>query len=304
MPSDLLVIGLGYVGLPLACEASLARLRVVGFDLDEHVAAKLNSGQSHVDTVSDAAVAEMVAGGFRAITTETEIETPETIVICVPTPLSPDGVPDLTAVRGAAELVGRILRPGMLVILESTSYPGTTDEVVRPLVEKISGLNAGTDFCLAFSPERIDPGNKIYGLRNTPKVVGGYTTTCADAAASFYGKLCDEVILAKSTREAEMAKLLENTYRHINIALVNEMAIFCHELGVDLWDAINVLQPSLSGSRHSTQGLASAGTAFRSIRTTCLTRCDRSDTRSDSWNWPKRSTNGCRCSRGSGRRAT
>ncbi len=126
----------------------------------------------------------------------------------------------------------------MLVILESTSYPGTTDEVVRPLVEKISGLNAGTDFCLAFSPERIDPGNKIYGLRNTPKVVGGYTTTCADAAASFYGKLCDEVILAKSTREAEMAKLLENTYRHINIALVNEMAIFCHELGVDLWDAI------------------------------------------------------------------
>ena len=126
----------------------------------------------------------------------------------------------------------------MLVILESTSYPGTTDEVVRPLVEKISGLNAGTDFCLAFSPERIDPGNKTYGLRNTPKVVGGYTTTCADAAARFYGKLCDEVILAKSTREAEMAKLLENTYRHINIALVNEMAIFCHELDVDLWDAI------------------------------------------------------------------
>jgi UDP-N-acetyl-D-glucosamine dehydrogenase len=238
VPSDLLVIGLGYVGLPLALEASRVSLRVVGFDLDEHVTAKLNSGQSHVDTVSDAAVAEMVATGFLATTSETEIDTPETVVICVPTPLSPDGVPDLTAVRGAAELAGRILRPGMLVILESTSYPGTTDEVVRPLVEKISGLNAGTDFWLAFSPERIDPGNKTYGLRNTPKVVGGYTTTCADAAARFYGKLCDEVILAKSTREAEMAKLLENTYRHINIALVNEMAIFCHELDIDLWDAI------------------------------------------------------------------
>jgi UDP-N-acetyl-D-glucosamine dehydrogenase len=238
VPSDLLVIGLGYVGLPLALEASRVSLRVVGFDLDEHVTAKLNSGQSHVDTVSDAAVAEMVATGFLATTSETEINTPETVVICVPTPLSPDGVPDLTAVRGAAELAGRILRPGMLVILESTSYPGTTDEVVRPLVEKISGLNAGTDFWLAFSPERIDPGNKTYGLRNTPKVVGGYTTTCADAAARFYGKLCDEVILAKSTREAEMAKLLENTYRHINIALVNEMAIFCHELDIDLWDAI------------------------------------------------------------------
>ena len=188
MSSDLLVIGLGYVGLPLACEASLARLRVVGFDLDERVTAKLNKGTSHVDTVSDAAVAEMVARGFRATTWETEIDAPETVIICVPTPLSPDGIPDLDAVRGAAELVGRILRPGMLVILESTSYPGTTDEVVRPMVEKISGLNAGTDFQLAFSPERIDPGNKTYGLRNIPKVVGGYTTTCADAAARFYGK--------------------------------------------------------------------------------------------------------------------
>jgi nucleotide sugar dehydrogenase len=234
----LLVIGLGYVGLPLAREASNAGFKVAGFDLNEAVVARLNSGSSHVDDVPDDDVAKMIRMGFRATALEEEIDAPETVVICVPTPLSADGVPDLTAVRGASELAGRILRPGMLVVLESTSYPGTTDEVVRPLLEKISGLNAGLDFWLAFSPERIDPGNKTYGLRNTPKVVGGYTSACTDAAAQFYRKLCDEVVPAKSSREAEMAKLLENTYRHVNIALVNEMAVFCHELGVDLWDAI------------------------------------------------------------------
>ena len=239
MTTDVLVIGLGYVGLPLAHEACKAGLKVVGFDLATTVITNLNSGRSHVDTVSDTDVAEMVTAGFRATDLEAQTGHPETIIICVPTPLSPDGIPDLKAVRGAAKLAGRILSPGMLVVLESTSYPGTTDEVVRPLLEKISGLNAGTDFSLVFSPERIDPGNPTYGLRNTPKVVGGYTTTCADAAIQFYSKLCDQVVRAKSTREAEMAKLLENTYRHINIALVNEMAIFCHELDVDLWDAIS-----------------------------------------------------------------
>lgn len=236
--TDLLVIGLGYVGLPLAREASDAGFKVVGFDLNEAVTAQLNTGMSHVDDVLDDDVARMIHRGFRATALEAEIDAPETVVICVPTPLSADGLPDLAAVRGASELAGRILRPGMLVVLESTSYPGTTDEVVRPLLEKTSGLNAGLDFSLAFSPERIDPGNKAYGLRNTPKVVGGYTRACTDAAAQFYLKLCDEVILAKSSREAEMAKLLENTYRHVNIALVNEMTVFCHELGVDLWDAI------------------------------------------------------------------
>jgi nucleotide sugar dehydrogenase len=126
----------------------------------------------------------------------------------------------------------------MLVVLESTSYAGTTDEIVRPILEQQSDLTAGVDFHLAFSPERIDPGNKTYGVRNTPKIVGGYTHTCTSAAASFYGKLCDQVVEANSSREAEMAKLLENTYRHVNIALVNEMAIFCREMGIDLWDAI------------------------------------------------------------------
>jgi UDP-N-acetyl-D-glucosamine dehydrogenase len=235
---DLLVIGLGYVGLPLAREAVRSGLRVTGLDLDPRVAAGLSAGRSHVDDLSDADVAWMVARGFRATTDEAAVGEPATVVICVPTPLSEASGPDLTAVRAAAATAGRLLRPGMLVVLESTTYPGTTDEVVRPLLEEASGLRAGTGFQLAFSPERIDPGNKAFGIRNTPKVVGGQTPACADAAARFYGKLCDEVVRAKSAREAEMAKLLENTYRHVNIALVNEMAVFCHELGVDLWDAI------------------------------------------------------------------
>jgi len=158
-------------------------------------------------------------------------------VICVPTPLSTDGGPDLRAVIAATESIGRQLRPGMLVILESTTYPGTTDEVVRPILER-GGLKAGEDFHLAFSPERIDPGNKRFGARNTPKVVGGFTKACTQRAVEFYGRFVDTVVPTRGTREAEMAKLLENTYRHINIALVNEMAKFCHQLDIDLWDVI------------------------------------------------------------------
>jgi nucleotide sugar dehydrogenase len=234
---DVLVIGLGYVGLPLAREAAFSGLKVIGLDANADLVASLNSGRSHVDDISDADIAGMLARGFRATSTEVDAGAPATIVICVPTPLATDSAPDLSAVRAAAETAGRLLGRGTLVVLESTTYPGTTDEVVRPLLERASGLTVG-DFALAFSPERIDPGNPCYGIRNTPKIVGGQTPSCADAAVSFYGKLCDHVVRAKSAREAEMAKLLENTYRHVNIALVNEMAIFCHELGVDLWDAI------------------------------------------------------------------
>ena len=239
MPAqDVLVIGLGYVGLPLAARAALAGFRVTGYDTSATIAAGLNAGRSHVDDVSDADVAAARARGFRATADEAEIGPQNVIVICVPTPLSEADGPDLSAVRSAAEAAGRLLRPGTLVSLESTTYPGTTDEVVRPLLEKVSGLTAGIGFSLVFSPERIDPGNEVYGVRNTPKVVGGITPACTEAAAGFYGLVCDTVVRAKSAREAEMAKLLENTYRHVNIALVNEMAIFCHELGVDLWDAI------------------------------------------------------------------
>jgi nucleotide sugar dehydrogenase len=181
----------------------------------------------------------MLAGGFRTTTDESLIASAGTAVICVPTPLAEGDGPDLRAVEGATEAIGRNLRPGMLVVLESTTYPGTTDDVVRPLLEKLSGLTAGIDFHLAFSPERIDPGNERFGAQNTPKVVGGYTRGCADQAATFYGRFVDTVVRTRGTREAETAKLLENTYRHVNIALVNEMARFCHELDIDLWDVIH-----------------------------------------------------------------
>jgi UDP-N-acetyl-D-glucosamine dehydrogenase len=235
---DLLVVGLGYVGLPLAREAVASGLTTIGYDTDPGVVSRLNNGCSHVGDVTDSEISAMLAKGFRASAVEAEIIPPETAVICVPTPLSADGAPDLSAVRSAVEMISCLLHPGMLAVLESTTYPGTTDELVRRILEESSGLVAGQDFHLAFSPERIDPGNREFGLRNTPKIVGGQTPSCTEAAARFYGKLCDNVVRAKSAREAEMAKLLENTYRHVNIALVNEMSAFCHELGVDLWDAI------------------------------------------------------------------
>jgi UDP-N-acetyl-D-glucosamine dehydrogenase len=175
--------------------------------------------------------------GFRATTDPSVIALARAVVICVPTPLSEGGAPDLNAVIGAVETVARHLQRGTLVSLESTTYPGTTDEVVRPILEA-SGLIAGVDFNLAFSPERIDPGNQEFGPRNTPKVIGGHTENCTQAAADFYGRFVETVVKTKGTREAEMAKLLENTYRHVNIALVNEMARFCHDLNIDLWDVI------------------------------------------------------------------
>ena len=238
MSVDAVIIGLGYVGLPLAQEAIRAGQKVLGYDINAGVVDDLNAGRSHVDDLSDADIAEMVAGGFEATTDESRIAEAGAVIICVPTPLSDEGGPDLTAINASVAAVARHLAPGMLVVLESTTYPGTTDEVVRPALEA-GGLVAGTDFHLAFSPERIDPGNERFGAKNTPKVVGGHTPACTQAAAAFYGTFVDTVVRAKGTREAETAKLLENTYRHINIALVNEMARFCHELGIDLWDVID-----------------------------------------------------------------
>ncbi|MFB4283820.1 MULTISPECIES: nucleotide sugar dehydrogenase [unclassified Nonomuraea] len=231
------VIGLGYVGMPLAKEAVAAGLRVVGVDVDSAKVDALNSGQSYIDDLTDADLEHMLANGFSATLDETVLARSNTIVICVPTPLDEDHRPDLSAVEGATRTVARNLSKGTLVVLESTTWPGTTDEVARPLLES-SGLVAGDGFHLAFSPERIDPGNPKFGLRNTPKVVGGYTPTCRDRATAFYGQFIEQVVPVSGTREAEMAKLLENTYRHVNIALVNEMAIFCDELGIDLWEAI------------------------------------------------------------------
>lgn len=236
--SDLVVLGLGYVGLPLAAEAAAAGLRVVGLDVSTSVVESLNQGISHIDDLSPSDISMMLDQGFSATTDPACLASAHTIVICVPTPLSPEGGPDLSAVTSASGSIAENLTPGTLVILESTTYPGTTEEVVRPLLEE-SGLVAGADFHLAFSPERIDPGNVAFGVANTPKVVGGLTETCGERAAHFYGSFVHTVVRARGTREAEMAKLLENTYRHVNIALVNEMAVFCQELGVDLWDSIS-----------------------------------------------------------------
>ncbi|MGD8148718.1 nucleotide sugar dehydrogenase [Ornithinimicrobium sp. Y1694] len=237
MAVDAVIIGLGYVGLPLAQEASRVGKTVLGLDINEGVVADLNAGRSHVDDLSDADIAAMIEAGFEATTDESRIAEAKAVVICVPTPLAEDGGPDLGAVESAVGMVARHIQPGMLVILESTTYPGTTDEVVRPALEA-GGLVAGQDFHLVFSPERIDPGNEKFGAKNTPKVVGGHTPACTEAGAAFYGAFVDTVVPTKGTREAETAKLLENTYRHINIALVNEMARFCHELDIDLWDVI------------------------------------------------------------------
>lgn len=237
MTTDLAVIGLGYVGLPLAQAAIQAGLSVVGYDVSDRVITGLNSNKSHVDDLSDADIAVMIKAGFSATKDDRVLAAAKAIVICVPTPLSADGGPDLSAVLGATHTIAKNLKPGQLVVLESTTYPGTTQDLVQPILAE-SGLVVGEDYFLAFSPERIDPGNKKYGMRNTPKVVGGVNSTSTDKAVALYEKFVDTVVRAKGAREAEMAKLLENTYRHINIALVNEMAMFCKDLDIDLWDVI------------------------------------------------------------------
>lgn len=237
MDLDLVVIGLGYVGLPLALEACRAGMAVAGLDLSDKVITGLTSGRSHVDDLSDSDIAEMLSSGFEATQDATVLSRSRAVVICVPTPLSPDGGPDLTAVRAATSMVAKQLRKGQLIVLESTTYPGTTDGEVLPVLEA-GGLRCGDDFHLAFSPERIDPGNDQYGMKNTPKVVGGCDAASTEAAVEMYGRFVDEVVPVRSAREAEMAKLLENTYRHINIALMNEMARFCHDMDIDIWEVI------------------------------------------------------------------
>ena len=235
---DLAVIGLGYVGMPLAQAAAAAGFRVIGLDLVQSLVDQLNAGHSHVDDLTDQDIATMLGQGFTATTDETVLSRSAVAVICVPTPLDDDNRPDLGAVTGAGRTISRNLRQGTLVVLESTTWPGTTEEVLRPILEK-SGLVAGQDFNLAYSPERIDPGNPTYGFRNTPKVVGGLTPDCRDRATAFNGRMVERVVPVNGLAEAEMAKLLENTYRHVNIALVNEMAMFCDELDIDLWEAID-----------------------------------------------------------------
>ncbi len=230
--SSACVIGLGYVGLPLAVALAEAGVSVVGFDVNPERVAGLRAGRSGIEDMPDAAVA---IPGLSFTDDPADIEACQAYILRVPTPLR-EGMPDLGAVECATRMVASVLLAGDLVVLESTTYPGTTEEVVGPLLDAGSGLVAGRDYLLAYSPERIDPGNPTYGIRNTPKVVGGIDGTSTKAA--FYAQICDTVVQVEGTREAEMAKLLENTFRHVNIALVNEMALFCRELDIDLWQVI------------------------------------------------------------------
>ncbi|WP_370950322.1 nucleotide sugar dehydrogenase [Amycolatopsis sp. cg5] len=232
------MVGVGYVGLPLAVAAHAAGLSVAGYDISATVVRRLNSGDPGGPDVPGQRLRQMLDDGFTVTTDPAVLASADTIVICVPTGLSQDGTPDLGPVRSAAAAVAGQLRPGTLVVLESTSFPGTTDEVVRPILER-GGLVAGEDFALGYSPERVDPGNRRFGVRNTPKIVSGHTSLCAKYCATFYSRLVDSVVVAKGTREAELAKLLENTYRYVNIALVNEITRYCNRVGVDVWDVLH-----------------------------------------------------------------
>ena len=233
------VIGLGYVGLPLAVEFARQGFNVYGFDVDETKTGQINAGRSYIPDVSEKELAEVVASGhLRATTKMGELAKMDVIDICVPTPLRKTKDPDLSYVVKAVEAVAASLKRGQLVILESTTYPGTTDEVVQPMLEA-QGLKADEDFFLAFSPERVDPGNAKFNTRNIPKVVGGVGDASTEAAAALYGTTVDTVVQVSSTRVAEMVKLLENTFRAVNIGMVNELALMCHRMDIDVWEVID-----------------------------------------------------------------
>lgn len=238
MSKSVTILGQGYVGLPLAQSASKAGWKVYGFDVSDLVVAKLNAGESHVDDLSNEDVQEMVSRGYEATLDPGVIKGSDIAVICVPTPLGEAGGPNMGYVESAAISVGENLKEGALVILESTTYPGSTEEIVVPILEARSGLLAGRDFHVAFSPERVNPGDKNFGIKNTPKLIGGLNPTATQVAAEFYSDFVDEVVPLSGIKEAETAKLLENTFRHVNIALVNEMARVCHEMGIDIWEVI------------------------------------------------------------------
>ena len=233
------IMGLGYVGLPLATEFARAGFSVCGIDVDAGKVAQINDGQSYIPDVPSTELRKFVeAGRLRATSDLTVLRDLDVIDICVPTPLRKTRDPDLSFVVHAVDAVARHLRPDQLVILESTTYPGTTEEVVRPALEA-GGLKAGIDFYLAFSPERVDPGNAVYTTRNIPKVVGGVDGRSMELAAALYGQIVTQVVPVSSTRVAEMVKLLENTFRAVNIGLVNEIALMCHRFDIDVWEVID-----------------------------------------------------------------
>jgi UDP-N-acetyl-D-glucosamine dehydrogenase len=233
------VIGLGYVGLPLAVEFAKAGFDVTGFDVDQSKVTEMNAGRSYILDVKTEDVATCVkAGRLRATTDMSKLGEMDAVDICVPTPLRKTKDPDMSFVVSAAEEIAKYLHPGMLIVLESTTYPGTTAEVLQPMFEA-KGLTVGEGFYLAFSPERVDPANEKYNTRNTPKVVGGTTPACSEMAAALYAAAVDTVVPVSSTQVAEMVKLLENTFRAVNIGLVNEIALMAHRMNIDVWEVID-----------------------------------------------------------------
>jgi len=233
------VIGLGYVGLPLAVEFARRGFDVSGFDVDEAKTKEINAGRSYIPDVSEVELNDVVKNGrLRGTTRMNELGDMDVVDICVPTPLRKTKDPDLSYVVKAVEAVVETLKAGQLIILESTTYPGTTDEVVQPMLES-KGLKGDADFFLAFSPERVDPGNQTYTTRNIPKIVGGMGKASTEAAAQLYESIVEKVIRVSSTRVAEMVKLLENTFRAVNIGMVNELALMCHKMDIDVWEVID-----------------------------------------------------------------
>jgi UDP-N-acetyl-D-glucosamine dehydrogenase len=233
------VVGLGYVGLPLAVEFANAGFEVVGIDVQQSKVDDINAGKSYIQDVPTSAVSELVkAGKLRATTDFSAVRDLDTIDICVPTPLRKTKDPDMSYIVSACEEIAKYMHPGMLVILESTTYPGTTDELVVPMLQR-DNLRVGSEFFACFSPERVDPGNPKYNTKNIPKVIGGMTEACTRVGALFYGQALETVVPVSSTAVAEMVKLLENTFRMINIGLANEMATMCDRMGVDVWEVID-----------------------------------------------------------------
>ena len=254
MGRRLVLMGQGYVGLPVAMQAVARGYSVVGFDVDEARVKRLSTGESYVEDVTDEVLQQALATGrYQATTAERDCAGFDVAVITVPTPLR-EGVPDLSYIEASARMLGRYLRPGATVVLESTTYPGTTEELVKPILEEMSGLLAGPDFHLGYSPERIDPGNPQWGFVNTPKIVSGIDEASLAAVNGFYASLVDRTVPVAGPKEAELTKLLENTFRHVNVALVNELARFADDLGIDVWSAIDAASTMPFGYMRFTPG--------------------------------------------------
>src|SRR5690349_4919811 len=248
------VVGQGYVGLPLAVRAAQVGHDVVGFDVDEERIKRLAAAESYVDDIASGTVRELLdAGTFHPASDPRACAGFDVAVISVPTPLR-EGMPDLSYIEESARTLARYLRPGATVALESTTYPGTTTDLVAPLLEEGSGLVAGADFHLGYSPERIDPGNREWSLATTPKVVSGVNPASLERIDAFYSSVVDRTVPVSDPAVAELAKLLENTFRHVNIALVNELAVFAHDLGIDVWEAIDAASTKPFGYMRFTPG--------------------------------------------------